>query len=357
MIKVLHVGEYVQGGVATYIKTLISIDTSVGIENHLIMAKEKSEQKWDLPANRIHYYDYKRGIKNIWSAIWFIHRAVNQLQPDIIYCHSTWAGVFGRVPFIFFKKKCRVIYNAHGWSFLRDTSDWKRCIYATVEQWLSRVTNKIINVSKYEYDSAIKYGISSDKMCVIYSGISPKKSVIKNHIQMDVNKVNMLFVGRFDRPKGIDILLEAMDKCSRKDLHLYVIGDNVVSDGMGIEKKNTDKVTFLGWVNHDDVGAYYMASDIVVMPSRWEAFGLVAIEAMKYGKPVIVSDRGALPELIQSNINGYICNIDNKKDILDCINKIEKEELIYLGRNARDVFIKKYSSENMLQKTYREYKQ
>lgn len=59
---------------------------------------------------------------------------------------------------------------------------------------------------------------------------------------------------------------------------MTVIGDNVIG-GTQIEKHNTEKVTFLGWIDHEKLASYYEKCDAVVMPSRWEAFGLVAVEA------------------------------------------------------------------------------
>lgn len=94
--------------------------------------------------------------------------------------------------------------------------------------------------------------------------------------------------------KGLDILLKAFNATKRDNLHLTIIGDNVVGGGPKIEKKNTDRITFLGWIPHEKLASYYNACNAVIIPSRGEAFGLVGIEAMKYGKTVIVSARGGV---------------------------------------------------------------
>ena len=191
-------------------------------------------------------------------------------------------------------------------------------------------------------------------MCVIYSGISANKKPITKKITMPSDRINLLFVGRFDPQKGIDWLLRVFPKCPRKDIHLYVIGDNVVSNGMGIEKKNTEKVTFLGWVNHDELPAYYEACDAVIMPSRWEAFGLVAIEAMKYGKPVIASNRGALPEIICNRVGG-VFDFNNSDSLMILLNSIKKD---YVGSMQVDIsckFKKMFTADNMIKNTKREY--
>ena len=355
MLKVLHIGEYVQGGVATYIKTLLS-DDDKEIENHLLLAWEKSEHEWNLPTEQVHYYhNYKRSIGCVLKAMLKIRQSIKNIKPDVIYCHSTWAGVLARFPMLLIGKNCRVIYNAHGWAFLRDTAEWKRKIFAGVERLLTNVTDKIINVSKYEYNTAVKYGINKEKMCVIYSGISANKKPITKKITMPSDRINLLFVGRFDPQKGIDWLLMVFPKCPRKDIHLYVIGDNVVSNGMGIEKKNTEKVTFLGWVNHDELPAYYEACDAVIMPSRWEAFGLVAIEAMKYGKQVIASNRGALPELITNNVNGFVFDLNNVNTLYKILGNINKDSVDNSKKRIEQIFYQKFTDSIMKLMTKNEY--
>lgn len=116
-MKVLHVGEYVQGGVATYILTLLDHSNHPEIEDYLVCSDYNSDHSWKLPEGRIYYYPYKRTLGNIPNAIKAIYRVVKHVKPDVIYCHSTWAGLFVRLPLFFLPKHYRIIYNAHGWAF------------------------------------------------------------------------------------------------------------------------------------------------------------------------------------------------------------------------------------------------
>lgn len=350
MIKILHVGEYLQGGVATYVKTLLD-SNSAELDEYILCSDTNSNHEWKIPSNRIHYYSYKRSIKNILPAMYLIHRYIKKLDPDIIYCHSTWAGVFVRFPYLFLPRKPRILYNAHGWAFLRDTSKWKKGVYALIERILLIPTDRVINVSKYEYDAAVKYGLLKKKLSIIYSGISPKKNDVEVETNYPFDKINILFVGRFDRPKGIDYLLHEFLKCKRDDLHLTIIGDNVVGDSQIIEKKNTDSITFLGWMERVKLASYYKNCDVVIMPSRWEAFGLVAVEAMKYGKPVIVSDRGALKEIIKDHVNGYVFNFDKPESLQQILCNLDRKELKYLGLKGREIFLKSFQKKDMIEKT------
>ena len=201
-------------------------------------------------------------------------------------------------------------------------------------------------------NSAVAMGLPEAKMVMIYSGISTEKPVIKKKVKMPADKVNLLFVGRFDPPKGVDFLLKVFHEYEKdlQHIHLWIIGDNVVSDGKGIEKKNSDNITFLGWIPHEEVPAYYEACDAVIMPSRWEAFGLVAIEAMKYGKPVIVSNRGALPELVQDGVNGWVFDIEHDDSLKACLANIDKRKCFEFKKNALESFGNNFIFEKMITK-------
>lgn len=354
-MKVLHVGEYVHGGVATYIKTLLNHPNNLEIEDYLICSDYNSEHDWNIKEDHVKYYSYKRSLKNILSAIKSIRSYIKKVNPDIIYCHSTWAGLFVRLPLLITPKSYRVIYNAHGWAFLRDTTMWKKKLYGFIERILSLRTDVIINVSKYEYRAALNVGINQSKLQLTFSGISPTVSEIPE-IQYPKNCVNLLFVGRFDAPKGIDYLLQCFNQCQREDIFLMVVGDNVVGDSEKIEMVNSKKVSFVGWVPHEQIGAYYKGCDVVVLPSRWEAFGLVGIEAMKHGKPIIVSNRGALPELVQEGKNGYIFDFEKPDSLIKILNTLDKKMLVLLRKKAREVFEQTYISDKMLEKTFLIYK-
>ena len=345
-MKILHVGEYVNGGVATYLRTLLSgLQKYNDVENYLLISEYKSQQGWENITKKVFYYKYKRSISNIFSAIKQIHAVIEDINPDIIHVHSTWAGLFVRLPYLLKKRKAKIIYQSHGWAFLMDTSNYKKNIYALVEKILSISTDKIINISNYEQNQAIEYGLNKNKMVMIYNGVEDKENNSNLRLNWDKNKINLLFVGRLDRQKGLDLFLDVYDKMKLENMHLYVIGTSVLDNNL---PKSTKYVTYLGWVDNKDIDVYYQACDAVIMPSRWEGFGLVAIEAMRNSKPIIASDAGALPELIRNNINGYIFCLENKFSLRDILFKIDKEKLKIIGLTNRNLFLKKFTNKQFV---------
>jgi D-inositol-3-phosphate glycosyltransferase len=144
------------------------------------------------------------------------------------------------------------------------------------------------------------------------------------HIGMDPERRMVLFVGRLDPIKGLDTLMRAAaivldrDPALRDNSCLCIVGgektDNVAD--MDAERKRIEKlrcelglgdvVHFLGAVAQDDLPHYYSAAQVVVVPSRYESFGMVALEAMACGTPVIASKVGGLATLVRDGRTGFL---------------------------------------------------
>jgi len=353
-MKVMHIGEYVNGGVATYLNSLMKVSGDSKIEHYLVLSKYKSNHDWNIDADKIMYYPYKRKLSYVLSAIKMIQTYINIVQPDIVHVHSTWAGAFVRLPYILKKRKFKIVYSPHGWAFLMENPFYKKNIYAWIERMLSRNTDGIINISKYEQEQSIIFGLPKNKMNMIYNGVIEKNTVhVDSAINCDPSKINLLFVGRLDRQKGLDIFLRVYDRILVDSIHLYVIGEGVL-DNQHVQSDR--KTTYLGWIKNEIIDQYYQMCDAVIMPSRWEGFGLTAVEGMRNAKPIIVSNQGALPELVKNGQNGYVFDINDEMDLESILIKLQKDELKAMGQRARKIYEEKFMADQMRIKTYHLYK-
>ena len=178
------------------------------------------------------------------------------------------------------------------------------------------------------------------------------------------NTKKILFVGRLEKVKGVDYLIQAMHHIKDKhpDAQLTIIGD-------GPEKQNLyelviflhleEHVNFLGWVEHTKLEEYYKEATLVVIPSIWpENFPTVCNEAMSTGRPVIGTNVGGIPEMIDHGINGYIVEPKQAEEIAECIIALFKDEnlLKQMSINARNR-TQKFSVENYADKILNMYEQ
>jgi D-inositol-3-phosphate glycosyltransferase len=173
------------------------------------------------------------------------------------------------------------------------------------------------------------YAADPHKIAVIPPGVdlnvfSPQpQQEARRSLGLPPDRRVVLFVGRIDPLKGIDVLLRALalvaaGAAEQDDLSLIVVGGapgagaaeaqrelarlNRLRAELGIEHL----VTFQGAQNQDTLVTYYTAADVVVMPSRYESFGMVALEAMACGTPVIASKVGGLAFSVQDGETGFL---------------------------------------------------
>lgn len=164
----------------------------------------------------------------------------------------------------------------------------------------------------------------------------------------------ILFVGRIEPLKGLDTLIRAVACLQLKDLHepvrLAVIGgdpdaepDNM-SEEMARIQKLCDELTvgkmvaFLGKRGQDTLPYYYSAAEVVVMPSHYESFGMVALEAMACGTPVIASQVGGLAFLVQDGVTGFTIPAEDSNALCEKLTALLGDETLrkQMGHAAED---------------------
>lgn len=347
---ILHFAEYASGGVATYLKDLIEAQSNRrDVEMVYLLVSEYNSDEELLKMNgkkiKILAYSYRRSLMGIHRLL-TLSKVIDRLQPDIIHLHSSFPGLV-RLKYLFSTTKNKIIYCSHGWSFNQEISQYKKICYRLSEWILSYGCHKIINISKFEQNSA--WFINPRKMTVIYNSISKQSEVNFEKPQSD-NTIKLLFVGRLDRQKGIDLLVNSFDNLpDNSRLELDVIGDAVVDPI--VDKLSTRKINFKGWKTTDEVRRSMKESDVLIVPSRWEGFGLVALEAMQVGTMVVASDAGALPEIVINDETGMIFKADSVEAItraLSAIQKMTKTEIQTFGKRGEQRYRNRFNYSHMV---------
>lgn len=138
----------------------------------------------------------------------------------------------------------------------------------------------------------------------------PNRDRIRADYGADSNELVVLFVGKLIRRKRLDVLLEALKVLMTRGvkLRLLIVGTGDLEQAIRLQAAQSEVPTrFIGFVNQSGLAAIYAASDLLVLPSQVETWGLVVNEAFACGLPAIVSDRiGCAPDMIEENLTGRI---------------------------------------------------
>lgn len=178
--------------------------------------------------------------------------------------------------------------------------------------------DRIIAFSDEEKDDLVRlYGANRDRVEVIPCGVEldlfqpMNKGKARGELGLDDTKV-LLFAGRIQPLKGLDILLRAVACLDRNDLRLLIVGGEAEGGevarlrSLARELGIAEKVVFLGAVEHERMPLFYNAANVCVVPSYYESFCLVAIEALACGTPVVASRVGGLATTIRHGETGYL---------------------------------------------------
>lgn len=147
-----------------------------------------------------------------------------------------------------------------------------------------------------------------------------EKSKLRRQLNIE-DKKTVITVGQFIHRKGFDVLLKAWKQADDK-AQLLIIGggDEQISYEKFVKENGLQNVRIIGFMQKEELFKYYCASDIFVLPTREDVWGLVVNEAMAVGLPVITTDNcNAGLELIENGINGYIVPVENDNELAEKI--------------------------------------
>ena len=359
-MKILHAAETIKGGVASVMRQLV-VDQIEPVKKNSVLCIIPQDQRQELKKIGNEYLvPYRRNGRSIYSFLCFLFtfvKVVFKEKPEIVHLHSTFSGVLGRVALIFLKpvRRPRIVYCPHAFAFIMQSSRKKRKIYAQIEMILSKFTDVIICVSEYEKQKAIEAGLPENKLQVVHNGVSKQSIKIKSKNPYNANVCNILFVGRFDFQKGFDVLAKVMRALEGKPFHLTAVGGAVHDESFDVG--SMPQTTFTGWLDSDAIAPYFTHADLLVMPSRWEGFGMVPLEAMSYGLPVIATNCTSLPEIVKDDINGFLFEIDNEKEIVEILLNTPREKWSSMGVDARNYFQENFTADKMIYATIKIYKE
>lgn len=333
---------------------------------------EQGEMAEKLKENDIQYYAIPSLLRKIDSqadffALGEIIKLIKKVRPDIIHLNSSKISVLGAMaifrlklnPFWRFKiNKTKIVYTAHGWVFHEPGVNSLK--YKKMERWTARFKDKIICVSQMDYDSALQEKIApKDKLVMIHNGIAPINFLSREQARAELglgpDELVIGSIGNLYKNKGFEYLINATKILVDNGLKpkTIIIGEGEEREELEnwIRQFRLEKYVILK--GRMDAAAYLKAFDIYVCSSVKEGLSYTIIEAMRASLPIVATNVGGNPELIENEKTGLLVNPEKGEEISRAIIKfINNPELLNQVRQAaEEKASREFTLENMIEKT------
>lgn len=266
-----------------------------------------------------------------WLGLWYKywHSEVRYLM----YCHEPSA-------FIHVPRWRKAILSP----FKRWLAEILAPVFAPIDIWLTKKADQIFLNSEYGVEQLREvYELTGT---IVYPGVAYEKF---KPVKFEDKLPYLLTVCRLSKFKNVDVLIEALAKIKNKKIKLWVIGDGehrpeleALSDRLGVR----DRVEFVGPKPHAELPYYFARAQVFVLCSHAEPFGLVSIEALACGTPVIADNSGGPKEIVDQGVNGKLITCD-VKGLTKALDEIlgDSKTLKKMSEAARPSAQKKFSWE------------
>jgi len=228
------------------------------------------------------------------------------LEHDIIHTHD-WLTVLAGISAKRVSNK-PLIVHIHATEIDRSGENYNHNIYH-LEKYGMEQADSVIAVSHYTKNIIIKhYGIDPHKIKVVHNAVSREKQLSCLGIKNNIDSKIVLFLGRVTMQKGPDYFIEAANLVLQKvkNVHFVMAGSGDMMTRMITRMANlgiADRFHFTGFLSKIDVERMYAISDLYVMPSVSEPFGLTACEALLYDVPIIISKQSGVLEILKHAVS------------------------------------------------------
>ena len=306
------------------------------------------------------------------KAIFEIRNLIKNYRPDVLFLNSSRAGFIGSLASVFPTRinALKIVYRIGGWTFNDPWPKWKRWLWIVLE-WLSAKWKDVIIVNnQHDLEQAKKLKIKPRMQTVlIHNGIEVYKLDLMRSEEARTRlfeKATKLFgrniiaknvigtIANFYPTKGLEYLIQAANYLRDiDDIVFFIIGDGELRPELEkmIQEKGLEKKVFLlGQI--PDAYRFLPAFDVFVLPSVKEGFPWALIEAMSAKLPVIATDVGEIPEIIDDRKNGLLIKPRDSAGLADKIKEVLENDRLRneLGIQAHQTVLFKFELDKMVKK-------
>lgn len=273
-----------------------------------------------------------------------VKREIQMIKPDLIHCNNIY-NISTSVWNIGKELGIPIIQTLRDYFLLCHKStllcggkvcqnNRKICsIYKTIRKKQFEKIDFVTAPSEFTLRTFIENGMfDSNKSKVIYNAIDESTYKMDEIISIrnkrsESEKIQFCFLGSLVEHKGVKLLVENLK--SNDKIELHIAGDGELRSYVQKEELASNSIKYHGKLSEKEVEKLLMKCDVLIVPSLWnEPFGRVVIDAYKFGMPVIASNLGGLPEIIEVNKTGIIFDPMMPNSLIECIEKMSSRKVI-----------------------------
>jgi glycosyltransferase involved in cell wall biosynthesis len=293
----------------------------------------------------IYLQNLKRSVGVFKDLITFIEmrKILKSLSPDIVHTHTAKAGLIGRLSALSLRNKPLIIHTYHGHLLYGYFSALISFLIVTIERVLAWGTNLLIADSMQVKIDLLNYGVGKEKNWQVVSpGIRKlpyiESDVARNELGISKDANLICWIGRFTNIKNPMLAAQSFSTLknkTNKKFTMIMVGDGeLFTSVQEYISNNKLDIKLVGWKTN--VSNFLAASDILLLTSKNEGFGMVIAEAGWYGKPTISTKVGGVTEFISNGETGVLID-SNEDDISDAISLLFEDRSLMnkIGANAK----------------------
>ncbi len=288
----------------------------------------------------------------------------DKFKPDLIHAQHLWI-----TPYAAQKTGIPYVVTTHGTDLKGFIQDRRYHPYALKG---ARNARKVITISKQvDREASELYHLEDEKRKIVYNGYDTKLFKVKNIFRKEVLEkfsINdipdyiVFFAGKLAHFKGVDILLKAAkiyENQIKEKITTLIAGNGILYEELKNLKDflKLKSTFFLGHVSQDQLVDLYNIADVSTVPSRSEPFGLVAVEALACGIPVVCTNQGGLPDFINKDI-GALVDVEDDIALAEAIiNELVRPDKKERKKRAHEYAINNFSWENTIKEVEKIYQE
>jgi len=238
---------------------------------------------------------------------------------------------------------------------IRLANPFKKVFKKAVLRFLFKKASGFLTAGKANEELYLNYGVPLKKMMPMHFSwgyerflgefrrLKPQREDIRSSFGIKKDEFVLLFVGRMMEDKKILDLLNSYNRVDNKRKRLFFVGEGPLSDEAKnyVNKSDVKGVYFAGFQTREKLPIFYTLADALVLPSRWEPWGMVVNEAMCFGLPIVASNKvGAVLDLVFDNKNGFVFPEGDIDYLSKCIEKLfnmPAEECLSFGKKSGEI--------------------